>query len=328
MNERTPQPSPPGDDDGVTSFVATAPDEGRRLDLVLAGRVTVSRARVQRCISDGDVTVSGRPARASYRVRAGDAIEIDLPAPAVAELVPEALPLDVRHEDDSLLVLVKPAGMVVHPAADITRGTLANALAHRLAGVGPGGAALRPGLVHRLDRDTSGLMVVAKSDEAFEHLSEQFRARTVEKHYAALVYGRPAAARGTVDAPLGRDRKNRLKMAVYPTGEGRPSLTLYEVRTHYAEFALLDVQIKTGRTHQIRVHCAHLGHPVVADEMYGRGRAGAVRDAAHRDAIARLGRQFLHAARLAFDHPRTGDRLRFEAPLPADLVAMLAALEG
>jgi 23S rRNA pseudouridine1911/1915/1917 synthase len=322
-----PPPRATGDDE-ATALTVGADDAGARLDAYLAGRLAVSRARVQRGIADRDVLVNGRDARASYRVRAGDAIEFDLPAPVTTELVPEDLPLDVRYEDDAVLVLVKPAGLVVHPAAGITRGTLANGLAFRFADRGPGGATLRPGLVHRLDRDTSGLMVVAKTDAALEHLADQFRARTVAKHYVALVYGTPTTTDGTIDAPLGRDRRNRLKMAVYPRGQGRAALTLYRVRTAFDEFALLDVEIKTGRTHQIRVHCTHLGHPVVADEVYGRGRANAVKNPAHRAAIARLGRQFLHAARLAFDHPRTGERMEFSAALPDDLQAMLDALAG
>jgi 23S rRNA pseudouridine1911/1915/1917 synthase len=223
----------------------------------------------------------------------------------------------VLYEDDELIVVDKPAGMVVHPAGEITRGTLTNALAHRWGAP--------PALVHRLDRDTSGVLVATRTRAAQERLIAQFRGREVNKRYVALVYGRLSEARGRIDVPLGRDRKNRLRMVA---GEGRAALTLYEVRERWDEFTLLDVEIKTGRTHQIRVHCAHLGHPVVADEMYGKGRAAQVRDCGHRVAVEALGRQFLHAARLGFEHPATGERLELEAPLPDDLQALLGVLRA
>lgn len=311
--------------DGASGVFKVLPGEaGGRLDLYLLAKLGCSRGRVQQAIADGGVSVNGRGARPSYRLRSGDEIEVsveeaDLEAPAVAALVPEALPVSVLYEDDDLAVLDKPAGMVVHPAGEVVGGTLANALAHRW------GAA--PGLVHRLDRDTSGVMVVARTAEAQGRLTEQFRGRAVSKHYVALVHGRVAAAGGVFDAPLGRDKKNRLKMVACAPGEGRAALTLYAVRARWEAVTLLDVEIKTGRTHQIRVHCAHAGHPVVADEMYGRGRTAQTRDAALRGAFEALGRQFLHAARLGFEHPRTGERLGFEASLPSDLRACLAEVE-
>jgi 23S rRNA pseudouridine1911/1915/1917 synthase len=312
-------------------FAVPPEDAGARVDVFVASRVAASRVAVQRGIDAGDVLVDGRTVRRSYRVRAGESVEVELPEPVTTELVPEDLPLAVLYEDDDVLVVEKPAGQVVHPAAGIVRGTLANALAFgfgRAASARNGaGDALRPGLVHRLDRDTSGLLVVARHDRALEHLGEQFRARTVAKRYAALVYGQLAHATGRIDLPIGRDRKNRLKMAVVRAGEGRASLTLFTVARQYDEFALLDVEIKTGRTHQIRVHLAHEGHPVVADEVYGKGLAARVRDVAHRAAVARLGRQFLHARALAFEHPRTGARMAFVSELPEDLRAMLAAIE-
>jgi 23S rRNA pseudouridine1911/1915/1917 synthase len=302
-------------------FTVSREQGGARLDVILAAQLGCSRTRAQQAIEAGDVLVNGRTSRPSHKLRVGDSVEAELPGRVTADapIVPEALALTVVLEDADLIVIDKPAGMVVHPTGGITRGTLANALVHRWGH--------EPGLVHRLDRDTSGLMVVARTSAAQDHLTEQFRRREVRKHYVALVYGRLEDRGGALARPIGRDRKNRLKMVCCGPGEGREALTLYTVRAQWQEFALLDVEIKTGRTHQIRVHCSHLGHPVVADEMYGKGRAAQVRSAAHRAAIAALGRQALHAARLAFEHPRTGAALGFEAPLPAEFSAMLAALD-
>lgn len=308
-------------DDESGDYTVSGAHAQARLDVYLAARLGCSRTRAQQAIEAGDVLVNGRTARPSHRLRAGDRVEAELTGVAAATAIAgEELPLAVIFEDEDLVVVDKAAGMVVHPAGDITGGTLANALVHRWGG--------EPGLVHRLDRDTSGLMVVARTAAAQEHLTGQFRRREVSKHYVALVYGRVAAASGTIAEPIGRDRRNRLKMVCCAPGEGREALTRYTVRAQWPEFALLDVEILTGRTHQIRVHCAHLGHPVVADEMYGKGRAAQVRSPAHRAAIAALGRQFLHAARLAFEHPRTGAAMVFASPLPPELDALVAALAG
>lgn len=298
-------------------------DAGKRIDAFLAARTGVSRTRLQRAIEDGDVTVNARPVKSNYKLRDRDELDVELPAPVATTLVPQNIPLEILYEDAAVIVLDKPAGLVVHPAAGITDGTLANALAFHLSGDGPG-ETLRPGLVHRLDRDTSGVMVVAKTDAALEHLADQFRDRTVEKHYLALVYGRVEPKSGKIDAPLARDRKNRLKMCV--AADGRASLSLFTVLRRFEEFTLLDVEIKTGRTHQIRVHCAHIGHPVVADPVYGEGRANSIRNTEHRRGVAALGRQLLHAARLSFTHPTTGERMKFEAPLPPELDAFLKTL--
>lgn len=298
---------------------------GLRLDVFLAERLGVSRARVQRAITDGEVQVNGRAARPGYRVRPGDDIDADIPAPATTELTPEPLPLNILFEDEAVIVLDKPAGQVVHPAAGVAGGTLANALAFHFGGRRPGDAALRPGIVHRLDRDTSGVMVVAKTDTALEHLAGQFRARTVEKRYVALVHGDMVGA-GVIDAPIARDRRNRLRMTVDPAG--RPARTHYAVMRRLGVVTLLEVRIETGRTHQIRVHCAHLRHPVVGDPLYGQGRDQQLRDAAQRRAVMRLGRQFLHAAQLAFVHPISGRLMRFTSPLPSDLRDCLSFFTG
>ena len=305
-------------------FVVNAGQADQRLDLFLAVRLACSRGHAQQVIELGAVTVNGQSARSSHKVRTGDKVEVLLadaaeePEEASQAATPEDIPLTVLFEDADLIVIEKPPGMVVHPAGEITSGTLANALAFRWG--------QEPGLVHRLDRDTSGVMVVARSAGARERLIEQFRHHTISKHYVALVHGRVAEKEGRIEAPLRRDKKNRLRMVTCAPGEGRDALTLFAVRAAWPELTLLDIEIKTGRTHQIRVHCAHLGYPVVADEMYGKGRTAHLRVAEHRAAVEALGRQFLHAARLSFDHPSTGQRLTFEAPLSADLQGLLAVL--
>lgn len=301
---------------------------GARLDSFLAGQLgEISRTRIQRAIEDGDVLVNQRVAKSSYRLRAGDQIEIDLPEPPPVELIPEAIPLDIVYEDDDLIVVDKPAGLVVHPGAGIASGTLANALVYHFNSLSEVAGRIRPGIVHRIDRDTSGLLVVAKNDVAHEKLSDQFRNRAVFKQYTALVYGRVKDERGEINARIGRSTRNRTRMTVLAGGKGRAALTIYKVARRYQEFTLLDVQIKTGRTHQIRVHLAHTGHPVVGDLVYGAGRDNTIRDPAAKSAIRSLGRHFLHSSRLAFDHPITGERLEFASELPAELAALLGAIK-
>jgi 23S rRNA pseudouridine1911/1915/1917 synthase len=297
-----------------------------RLDTYLASQIqTWSRARLQRLIENEDVIVNGRSAKASYRLRKGDEVEVELVASPVEIFAPENIPLEIVHEDESLIVVNKPAGLVVHPAAGIHSGTLANALAFHFQNLPASAGSIRPGIVHRLDRDTSGLLVVAKTEAALENLSEQFRDRTVFKSYIALVHGRVDDASGRIDQPLARDPSNRTRMAV--VRGGRSALTLYKVRKHYHRFTLLDVELKTGRTHQIRVHLTWLRHPVVGDETYGGGRDNNIQDARLRSVVRNLGRHFLHAERLAITHPITGERLQFEAPLPTDLSDLLLYLD-
>ncbi len=235
--------------------------------------------------------------------------------------------LRIVYQDESLIVVDKPAGLVVHPAAGVHTGTLANALAFHFRQLSEHAGSLRPGIVHRLDRDTSGVIVVAKTARAHESLSDQFRARTVFKSYVALVHGVTREEKGKVEEPLARDPRNRTRMAVVRRG-GRAALSLWRVRRRYERFTLLDVQIKTGRTHQIRVHLAWIKHPVVGDETYGGGRDKTLPDPALRARINALGRQFLHAERLGFHHPSTGEWMGFTAPLPPELSDFLAALES
>jgi len=310
----------------TVTFKISADEAGTRLDAFLASQIEGwSRARLQRLIENEDVLVNGKSARPSYKLREHDEVEVELIAPTADAFVPENIPIEIVYEDDTLVVVNKPAGLVVHPAAGMPSGTLANALAYHFQHLPGGGSGVRPGLVHRLDRDTSGLLVVAKTDSALENLSDQFRDRTVYKSYVALVHGRLAASSGKIDQPLARDPSNRTRMAV--VRGGRNALTLYRVRRGFDRFTLLDVELKTGRTHQIRVHLAWLKHPVVGDETYGAGRDNTIQDARLRARVRSLNRQFLHAEKLGFTHPKTGEFFKFESPLPEELAALLASLE-
>lgn len=304
--------------------VVGAEEAGVRLDAFLASHLKeISRTRVQRAIVDGDILVNQRVAKPSYRLRDGDQIEIDLPEPPPIELVPEPISLNIVFEDNDLIVVNKPAGMVVHPGAGIESGTLANALVYHFNSLSGSGGRTRPGIVHRLDKETSGLLVIAKNDVAHERLSDQFRERQVFKMYTALVYGRVSAERGEIEARIGRSRHNRTRMSVLRGGAGRTAHTIFEVAERHQNFTLLKVQIKTGRTHQIRIHLAHIGHPVVGDATYGGGRENSIRNAGIKHAVQSLGRHFLHSAELAFTHPRSGERLMFSSPLPEELNRLL-----
>ncbi len=308
------------------TFEVSTEEAGERLDAFLAVRVAgTSRTTLKRLIEDGDVLVEGRSVKPSYTLRAGEEIEVELTAPAPLNLSPENIPLEIVYEDEELIVVNKPAGMVVHPGAGVSGGTLANALAFHFAQLSAHAGALRPGIVHRLDRDTSGLVVVAKTVSVHEQLAEQFRARTVFKSYVALVHGRIKEESGRIEQPIGRAATNRTRMAV--VRGGRAALSIYRVRRRYERFTLLDVEIKTGRTHQIRVHLAWLKHPVVGDESYGAGRDRNVPEARLRALTTSLARQFLHAGQLGFQHPRTLETLKFGAPLPRELSEFLDALE-
>jgi 23S rRNA pseudouridine1911/1915/1917 synthase len=308
---------------GSLDFVAGDDASDTRLDVYLAAAVSsLSRSAARRSIDAGDVLVDGEVAKASLKLKGGERIEIDLPTPPPTDVAPEPIELAIVYEDDEIAVVDKPAGLVVHPGAGVSSGTLANALAYRYRGA-TAGPASRPGIVHRLDKETSGLLVVARTEAALVALAEQFASRSVTKRYLALVYGVVAAESATLEKPIGRDPRVRVRMAVAPPGRGRPALTRYRVLERFAETTYLDVEILTGRTHQIRVHLANAGRPVVGDETYAPKRAKALRDARLRRKIEELGRQFLHAASLEIGHPRTGERLRFTAPLPPKLDALL-----
>lgn len=310
----------------VFSLVPDAMNAGARLDSFLASNIEGwSRSRLVRLIEDEDVLVNGKRARSSYKVREGDEIEVELTELPATHFEPEDIDLDIVYEDDILAVINKPAGMVVHPGAGVTHGTLANAVAYRFSLVPhPSSAALRLGIVHRLDKDTSGLIVVAKDETTAESLSRQFHDRAVEKSYVALVHGVIDRPSGTIEAPIARDPHNRVKMKV--ASHGRHALTLWKVSKRYEKFTLLDVDIKTGRTHQIRVHLGSINHPVVGDQIYNAGRDKTVADLGIRKSIAQLRRFFLHAQRLAFTHPATGERMTFNQPLPSELSQFLQLL--
>lgn len=329
----TDQPEDSGTDDPV-HFLVHEESAGMRLDSYLAERITTtSRTQVRRAIEAGKVMVNGVVIlKPSWPVTIGEAIDVTPLERAPLEAKPSAIPLAIIHEDDSIIVINKAAGMVTHPGAGISEGTLANALVYyflnRDMSLPRRGGPSRPGIVHRLDAGTSGLIVAAKTDAAHLNLAEQFQSRRVRKIYTALVYGSIEEQEGRIDAPIGRDPRNRVRMAVRPVGEGREALSIYRVAERFREFTLLEVEIKTGRTHQIRVHLAHLKHPIAGDSVYGGGRANMVREPRLRVALAKLKRPFLHASRLGLFHPTTGEWMEFSAPLPEDLVDFLAAIGG
>jgi len=322
---------------------------GQRLDHFIATQLEgVSRSRVQLLLDQGDVLVNGAQVKASLKLRGGEQIAITgKPHPAPLKATPEDIPLDVVFEDAHLAVVNKPAGMMVHAGAGQSddargRGTLVNALLHRFKALSSTGGDLRPGIVHRLDKDTSGLIVVAKNDAAHAALGELFSSRKISKTYIALVHGSLARAKGTITAAVSRDPMRRTRMTARPADNARSAVSHYEVirrlDSRFGKFTLIKVRIETGRTHQIRVHMASIGHPVVGDTLYGA--AGQLTDlvasqaapskAARRNSEPerlRLGRNFLHAAQLAFVHPITDKPLQLEAPLPSELESFLARME-
>ncbi len=309
-----------------------ADDAGKRLDQFLAARLeSVSRARVQELIADGKVLVNDAPAKASLKLRGGERISVLGEAQrAPLKAIAEEIPLDILYEDDDLAVINKPAGMMVHAGAGATddarnRGTLVNALLHHLGSLSGVGGELRPGIVHRLDKETSGLIVVAKNDETHRKLSAQFAAREVKKKYVALVHGWVKKDSGTLTQSISRDRVRRIRMTTRAEG-GRAAVTHYRVvrrlDTKFGKFTLLDIKIDTGRTHQIRVHAAAMGHPVVGDTMYG-----APKQARGKNAVIGLGRNFLHAGELEFRHPRTGEMVGLKSELPEELRKFLRTVE-
>jgi 23S rRNA pseudouridine1911/1915/1917 synthase len=300
---------------------------GDRLDAFLARRIgALTRSAWKRRIEEAHVAVDGRAvAKAGFALKAGMVVETEVPAPEATVLEGEAIPLEILFEDDDLAVLVKPAGLVVHPGHGARTGTLVHALIGRGMKLAPAGGEQRPGIVHRLDKDTSGVMVVAKSDEAHRKLAAMFAAREVKKTYRALVWGRPAPASGQIDAAIGRSRRDPTKMSV-GAPRGRAATTIYRTVESLQQFALLDIDLVTGRTHQIRVHLAAKRHPVLGDTRYGGAPWKGLRDTKRRSLIVGFHRLALHAARLAFTHPLTAAPLAFEAPVPADFQELVEAL--
>ena len=292
---------------------------GERVDVFLSGRMTgISRSQVQRLIDEDHLLVNGRKVKASHRLKAGDEVEFELPAARELAVVPEAIPLDIVYQDEDLAVINKPVGMVVHPAPGNESGTLVNALLWHLTDLSSVNGVIRPGIVHRIDKDTSGLLVVAKTDLAHGGLSRQLADHSMTREYVALCEGLIKADAGTIDAPLGRDPKNRLRMAI--VADGRRAVTHYRVEHRYTAMTLVRLRLETGRTHQIRVHLASIHHPVAADPVYGFARSRVKHDG-----------QMLHARRLGFIHPRHGTYVEFSVPVPQafrDVLVRLAREQG
>lgn len=310
---------------GIHRFTVPPELAGSRLDRCLADLSDRwTRSSVRRLIDSGRVVHNGGPAKPATIVAANDTLTVDEPEPEAPGVAPEEIPLDVLWEDDDLLVVNKPVGLVVHPAAGNPSGTLVNALLHHCSDLSGIGGVARPGIVHRLDKDTSGLMVVAKTDRAHQALALAFRWRKIEKTYLAVCYGSPTENEGVVDAPLGRHPRHRQQMAI--VGDGRPARTLWEVAERWDGTSLLHCRLVTGRTHQIRVHMAHVGHALVGDPLYAGRQWKNIGDPGAAAACRRFLRQALHAWRLAFDHPVSGERKSFEAAIPDDLQGLIETL--
>jgi len=312
------------EENSTLNFQIELENTGKRLDAFLSEKIeNWSRSRLQKLIDDGDaVAVNGNQVKPSFKLRAGDEIEIELTELPAESFEPESIPLEIIYEDELLAVINKPAGMVVHPGAGVPNGTLANAIAYHFNfQISDSEIENRVGIVHRLDKDTSGLIVVAKTEEIHERLSEQFREREVFKSYVALVHGAIEGKEGTIDQPIAREKHNRTKMAIRQ--HGRNALSLWKVRKRFEKFTLLNVEIKTGRTHQIRVHLKSINHPVVGDETYNGGRDKTVKDMKVRQAVSELNRFFLHSEKLSFTHPQTTERVEFYVPMPEELKNLL-----
>jgi 23S rRNA pseudouridine1911/1915/1917 synthase len=310
----------------TTLLTVAEPDQGRRLDQFLAGCTEFSRARLARWLKAGQVLVNEQSRPASYRVRLGDRVSLTVPPPEPSGLVPEALPLDILFEDDHLILVNKPPGLVVHPAPGHRGGTLLNALLHHCPALAAAGDLARPGLVHRLDKDTSGILAAAKTAQAHAHLVRQFQDRQVEKMYVALVWGRFDRRQGKIDQEVGRHPTARQKMSARPR-RGKPAVTHWKVLAEYpGPLTLMELSPKTGRTHQLRVHLAALGHPILGDATYGGG-AARLKGNPHLQGLRPLvKRQMLHARSLRFAHPRSGAIISGEAPLPDDFQTVMQAL--
>jgi len=314
-------PSPPSERRELTA----GDDAGGRLDAWLAAALDMSRSRAAQWIEDGRVTLDGASVRKKDPVTPGARVAVSIPTPEPSEIAPEAIPLQIVYQDADLVVIDKPAGLVVHPAAGHRTGTLVNALLHEVRDLSGIGGVLRPGIVHRLDKDTSGLLLVAKNDDAHRALSDALKRREIKRAYLTAAWGHLAEETASVDAPIGRHSSHRKKMAVVP--DGRPARTHFRRVERWRAADLLRAELETGRTHQIRVHLLHLGHPVVGDQTYAPGREkgfGGPERAWAAALARRVHRQFLHATELRFTHPRTGEEMRFDSPLPPDLSAAAA----
>ncbi|MGB3615594.1 MAG: RluA family pseudouridine synthase [Elainellaceae cyanobacterium] len=302
-----------------------AQDAGDRLDRWLTQQVSLSRSRLQGLIEAGQVTLNGQPVSKRQAVQAGDRIQMTIPPSEPLALEPESIPLDILFEDESLIIVNKSAGMVVHPAPGHPSGTLVNALLAHCPDLSGIGGVARPGIVHRIDKDTTGAIVVAKTDYAMGHLQAQIQAKTARREYLAVVHGAPSVSEGSICQPIGRHPSDRLRMAVVPIEKGRHALTHWHVKERLGQYTLMQFQLDTGRTHQIRVHSAHMGHPVVGDPVYSSGRGS--KTGRRRPTLGvNLPGQALHAWRLCLSHPVTGAAIEVTAPLPKPFVTLLTIL--
>lgn len=305
-----------GIETGLETVTAEAEDAGTRADVFLAAKLGVSRSNMQKLLEDGRVKRGEKIIKANYKVRAGEMFVVDIPEPEPIEAVPENIPLDIIYEDDDVVVLNKARGMVVHPAPGNYTGTLVNALLYHCSNLSGINSAIRPGIVHRLDKDTSGIMIVAKNDAAHISLSQQIQSKTAVRTYLAVVRGNIKTDSGTIETQIARDKTDRKKMAVVKEG-GRDAITDYEVLERFGKYTLVRCKLRTGRTHQIRVHMEYLGYPLVGDPKYSPMKTPfGIRG------------QALHSHTLEFTHPRTGERMKFEAPLPEDMHKIITRLHN
>ena len=301
---------------GLETVTAEAEDAGTRADVFLAAKLGVSRSNMQKLLEDGRVKRGEKIIKANYKVRAGEMFVVDIPEPEPIEAVPENIPLDIIYEDDDVVVLNKARGMVVHPAPGNYTGTLVNALLYHCSNLSGINSAIRPGIVHRLDKDTSGIMIVAKNDAAHISLSQQIQSKTAVRTYLAVVRGNIKTDSGTIEMQIARDKNDRKKMAVVKEG-GRDAITDYEVLERFGKYTLVRCKLRTGRTHQIRVHMEYLGYPLVGDPKYSPMKTP-----------FGIKGQALHSHTLEFTHPRTGERMKFEAPLPEDMHKIITRLHN
>lgn len=305
-----------GIETGLETVTAEAEDAGTRADVFLAAKLGVSRSNMQKLLEDGRVKRGEKIIKANYKVRAGEMFVVDIPEPEPIEAVPENIPLDIIYEDDDVVVLNKARGMVVHPAPGNYTGTLVNALLYHCSNLSGINSAIRPGIVHRLDKDTSGIMIVAKNDAAHISLSQQIQSKTAVRTYLAVVRGNIKTDSGTIETQIARDKTDRKKMAVVKEG-GRDAITDYEVLERFGKYTLVRCKLRTGRTHQIRVHMEYLGYPLVGDPKYSPMKTP-----------FGIKGQALHSHTLEFTHPRTGERMKFEAPLPEDMHKIITRLHN
>jgi 23S rRNA pseudouridine1911/1915/1917 synthase len=318
---------------GAFTILANESDQGRRLDALVADRLPdCSRSRAANLIKNLEILVGNQPKKPGYRVKYGDKVHGRIPAPMQADYTPEAIPLQILYQDRHIVVIDKPAGLVVHPAPGHRSGTLVNALLYHCPDLAGIGGEIRPGIVHRLDKDTSGTMVVAKNAAALENLANQFKTRNVQKIYLALVHGQFRSDKGTILLPIGRHPVHRKRMSTV-TRKGRNAETFWRVRKRFRGVTLLELTLKTGRTHQIRVHCATIGHPVVGDQVYrarkrlkDRARSSPKSSSSMATRLNAIPRQMLHAWRLGLAHPDTGEDMMFESPIPEDMAALMEKL--